>query len=60
MRLDVIVQDQVFGVEVPDELLTEAEEFFRRMDADMDRGWQALPDRGRSPAHRAAHRQRGH
>ncbi len=40
MRLDVIVQDQVFGVEVPDELVTEAEEFFRRMDADMDRGWQ--------------------
>lgn len=40
MRLDVIVEDQVFGVEVPDFVLEEAEEFFQRMDADMDRGWQ--------------------
>ncbi len=40
MRLDVIVEDQVFPVEVPEDLLAEAEAFFQRMDADMDRGWQ--------------------
>jgi hypothetical protein len=51
MRFKVIVGEQVYAVEVPEELLGEAREFHDRLDADMDRGWQmsrefvARPDR---------------
>lgn len=51
MRFKVIVGEQVYAVEVPDELLGEAREFHDRLDRDMDRGWQmsrefvAHPDR---------------
>ncbi len=51
MRFKVIVGEQVYAVEVPDELLGEAREFHDKLDRDMDRGWQmsrefvAHPDR---------------
>lgn len=51
MRFKVVVGDQVYAVEVPEELLLEAPEFHARLDRDMDRGWQmsrqfvARPDR---------------
>jgi len=34
------VADQVYAVEVPEELLEEAGEFHARLDRDMDLGWQ--------------------
>lgn len=40
MRFRVVVGDQVYAVEVPDDLLQEAAEFHARLDRDMDRGWQ--------------------
>jgi hypothetical protein len=40
MRFKVVVADQVYAVEVPQELLGEAGEFHARLDRDMDRGWQ--------------------
>jgi len=40
MRFKVIVGEQVYAVEVPEELLGQAREFHDRLDADMDRGWQ--------------------
>lgn len=40
MRFKVVVADQVYAVEVPEELLEEAGEFHARLDGDMDRGWQ--------------------
>jgi len=40
MRFKVIVGDQVYAVDVPEDLLSEAEEFHARLDRDMDRGWQ--------------------
>lgn len=40
MRFKVVVGDQVYAVEVPEELLREAGEFHARLDRDMDRGWQ--------------------
>lgn len=40
MKLDVVIEDQTYPVEIPPTLLDEAEDFFRKMDADMDRGWQ--------------------
>jgi len=51
MRFKVIIGEQVYAVEVPDELLGEAGEFHAKLDRDMDRGWQmsrefvARPDR---------------
>lgn len=51
MRFKVIVGEQVYAVEVPEDLLREAGEFHARLDRDMDRGWQmsrefvAQPDR---------------
>jgi hypothetical protein len=40
MRFKVIVGEQAYAVEVPEELLGEAREFHDRLDRDMDRGWQ--------------------
>ena len=40
MRFRVVVADQVYRVDVPEDLLREAGEFHARLDRDMDRGWQ--------------------
>ncbi len=40
MILKVIINEQTYPIEVPREMLEEAEGIFRKMDADMDRGWQ--------------------
>lgn len=40
MHLNVLVHGQSVTVDVPDMMLTEAQEFFKKMDKDMDKGWQ--------------------
>ncbi|HYL90795.1 MAG TPA: hypothetical protein VEU32_18745 [Burkholderiales bacterium] len=51
MRFKVTVAEQLYAVEVPEELLGEVREFHEKLDRDMDRGWQmsrefvARPDR---------------
>lgn len=40
MELRITVESQTRVLSVPDGLLRDAEEFFRKMDSDMDRGWQ--------------------
>ena len=40
MILKVTVDERIIPIEVPDYMLVEAEEFFAKMDADMDGGWQ--------------------
>lgn len=40
MKLNVIVEEQVYPVNVPDEIVREGEEFFSKIDRDMDAGWQ--------------------
>ncbi|MEY6431608.1 hypothetical protein ABC977_04210 [Thioalkalicoccus limnaeus] len=40
MRLNAIVGDLVYTLEVPDTLIAEADDFFARLDRDMDHGWQ--------------------
>ncbi len=40
MILKVIVDERTIPIEVPDYILTEALDFFAKMDADMDSGWQ--------------------
>lgn len=44
MKLNVVVDDRVYSVEVPSDMLHEAEEFFQKMNRDMDRGWQMGPE----------------
>ncbi|MEK7206446.1 MAG: hypothetical protein AAB134_00995 [Pseudomonadota bacterium] len=44
MKLNVVVDDRVYSIEVPPDMLREAEEFFQKMDRDMDRGWQMGPE----------------
>jgi len=40
MILNIPIDDQLQSLEVPDEILTQATDFFNKMDADMDKGWQ--------------------
>lgn len=40
MRFKVVIGEQVYAIEVPEELLQDAAEFHARLDRDMDRGWQ--------------------
>lgn len=40
MRFKVVIGEQVYAVDVPEELLQEAAEFHAKLDRDMDRGWQ--------------------
>ena len=40
MELKVIIEDQLYTLNVPDELLEKAADFFDKMDADMDQGIQ--------------------
>ena len=40
MLFKVIIDAQVYAVEIPEELLREAGEFHDKLDRDMDRGWQ--------------------
>ena len=40
MRFKVIIGEQGYAIEVPEELLREAAEFHAKLDRDMDRGWQ--------------------
>ena len=40
MILNVVIDDKMLELNVPESFLQQAEDFFARMDADMDRGWQ--------------------
>jgi len=40
MRFKVVIGEQVYAIEVPEELLREAAGFHAKLDRDMDRGWQ--------------------
>jgi hypothetical protein len=43
MKLDVIIDDKNHRIDVPPEML-EADEFFEKMNRDMDNGWQMGPE----------------
>ena len=40
MRFKAVIGEQVYAIEVPEELLREAAEFHAKLDRDMDQGWQ--------------------
>ncbi|NOQ90576.1 MAG: hypothetical protein GQ549_06495 [Gammaproteobacteria bacterium] len=44
MKLNIIVDERTNVFEVPDSLLLEAKDFFDKLDADMDKGWQMSRD----------------
>ncbi len=39
MRFKVVIGEQVYAIEVGEEILREAGDFHARLDRDMDRGW---------------------
>ncbi len=49
MKLDVIIDSRTHRIEVPQDMLTEGETFFQKMDRDMDGGWQMGPEFVESP-----------
>ena len=40
MILKVFLEDQTYPIEVPEYIVSEAEDFFSILDSDMDKGWQ--------------------
>ncbi len=44
MKLNIIVDGRSNAFDVPDSLLSEARDFFEKLDADMDKGWQMSRD----------------
>ena len=40
MILNVVIDDQLLELNVPEAFLHQAQDFFAKMDSDMDRGWQ--------------------
>ena len=44
MILNVVVEDQTYPITVPDQIITDAEDFFMKLDKDMDKGWQMSRD----------------
>jgi len=44
MKLNIIVDGRTNAFEVPDELLVDAIDFFKKLDADMNKGWQMSRD----------------
>jgi len=43
MILDVFVDQQAIKIEVPENMLNDAGDFFNKMDSDMDKGWKIGP-----------------
>jgi len=40
MILKAIIDDREYSLKVPETVLTQGEEYFARLDADLDQGWQ--------------------
>ena len=40
MILNISIEDQNYPIDVPDEVLAEGSDFFKKVDDDMDKGWQ--------------------
>ncbi|MDH3830419.1 MAG: hypothetical protein OEV12_06025 [Gammaproteobacteria bacterium] len=40
MILKIVIEDQIYPITVPQQIISEAGEFFDRIDKDMDNGWQ--------------------
>lgn len=49
MILEVYVENSMMKVEVPEDVLGDAQEFFAMMDRDMDKGWKMGPEYVENP-----------
>jgi len=38
--LKALIDDQIYSLDVPDSLIAQGDDFFGKLDQDMDRGWQ--------------------
>ena len=44
MKLNIYVADNMIPIEVPEDMLVDAEQIYAKMDSDMDKGWQMYRD----------------
>ena len=44
MILKVVIDDQIYPITVPEEIISDAGDFFSKIDRDMDKGWQMSRD----------------
>jgi len=44
MKLKIVIDDRASVLEIPPEVITDGEEFFQKMDRDMDKGWRMGPE----------------
>ncbi len=44
MKLEVIVEDSIYHIKISEEVIKDGEEFFQKMDRDMNHGWQMGPE----------------
>jgi hypothetical protein len=44
MILNVVIEEQIYPIDVPAEIVADGEEFFSKLDRDMDKGWQMSRD----------------
>ena len=49
MILKVVIEDQIYPITVPQQIISEAGEFFDRIDKDMDNGWQMSREWAQNP-----------
>lgn len=49
MQMQIIIDDSSRVLSVPDKIIDEGEDFYQKMDSDMDRGWQIGPDYFENP-----------
>ncbi|MDB4409526.1 hypothetical protein N9235_01785 [Gammaproteobacteria bacterium] len=49
MILKVVIEDQIYPITVPEEIISEGTEFFDKIDRDMDNGWQMSRDWVQNP-----------
>ncbi len=44
MILNVVIEEQIYPIDVPAGIIADGEEFFAKLDHDMDQGWQMSRD----------------
>lgn len=40
MKLKIVIENKSKDLDVPDDIISDGDSFFQKMDKDMDRGWQ--------------------
>jgi hypothetical protein len=40
VKLKIIIENNIYAVEIPEDVMRDGGSFFEKLDADMDKGWQ--------------------